>query len=90
MPQAVVDPDELRRFAQSLKRFSTGLDQQMLSLHAQLKALEDTWRDTEHRKFTEEFEVTMRSIASFVEAAEQHVPFLLRKAERVEEYLRQR
>jgi hypothetical protein len=29
-------------------------------------------------------------LARFLEAAEQHVPFLMRKADRIEEYLQQR
>jgi hypothetical protein len=32
----------------------------------------------------------MRVIQHFMEASNQHVPFLLRKAERIEEYLQQR
>jgi hypothetical protein len=32
----------------------------------------------------------MRQIARFNEAVEEQVPFLLRKADRLEEYLRQR
>jgi hypothetical protein len=52
--------------------------------------LNQTWRDKEHDKFVEEFEQTLQVMSRFVEAANQHVPFLLRKAERVEEYLQQR
>jgi hypothetical protein len=62
----------------------------MLALQAQLLNLGETWRDAEQQKFTEEFEATMRSIGRFVDAANEHVPFLLRKADRVEDYLRQR
>jgi hypothetical protein len=32
----------------------------------------------------------MRMAARFVEANEEHIPYLLRKAERIEEYLQQR
>lgn len=90
MPQAIVEPEELRRFAQSLKRFNTELLSQMAVLHGQLQGLSATWRDQEHLKFSEEFEQTMLALNRFVEATNQHIPFLLRKAERVEEYLSQR
>jgi len=90
MSQAIVDPGELRRFAHNLKRFNSELQTQMLALQAQLLNLGETWRDAEQQKFTEEFEATMRSIGRFVDAANEHVPFLLRKADRVEDYLRQR
>jgi uncharacterized protein YukE len=90
MPQAIVDPAELRRFAHNLKQFTNELHNQILVLHGQMIGLGDTWRDQEHEKFAEEFEQTMQSVQRFTEAANQHIPFLLRKAERVEEYLQQR
>jgi uncharacterized protein YukE len=90
MAQAIVDPADLRRFATSLKRFNSELMNQMAALHGQLVALGNTWRDQEHQKFVEEFEQTMKVLGRFVEASNQHIPFLLRKAERVEEYLQQK
>lgn len=90
MPQAIVDPAELKRFAHNLKHFNEELQNQMLVLHGQLVGLGDTWRDQEHEKFVQEFEDTMRVIQHFMEASSQHVPFLIRKAERIEEYLQQR
>ena len=90
MPQAIADPSELRRFANNLKRFTGDLQAGLSSMHGQLTALSDTWRDQEHEKFMQEFEQTMQVVGRFLEASSQHVPFLLRKAERVEEYLQQR
>jgi hypothetical protein len=90
MPQAIVDPGELRRFAVNLKKFNNELLNQMTVLHGQLMGLGQSWRDREHDKFVEEFEQTLTVIKRFVEATNQHVPFLMRKAERVEEYLQQR
>ncbi|KAA0215173.1 MAG: WXG100 family type VII secretion target [Leptolyngbya sp. PLA3] len=90
MAKAVVDPEELRRFAQALKRFNANLSQQMNALNGQMQSLSQTWRDQEQAKFVSEFEHTMRTLTRFTQAAEQHIPFLLRKADRVEEYLRQR
>ena len=83
MPQAIVDPGELRRFAVQLRRFNNELMKQMTALHGQLVGLGQTWRDKEHEKFVEEFEQTLQVVERFVEATNQHVPFLLRKAERV-------
>lgn len=90
MAQAIVDPAELRRFATNLKRFNGELMNQMAALHGQLVGLGNTWRDQEHQKFVEEFEQTMKVLGRFVDASNQHIPFLLRKAERVEEYLQQK
>jgi hypothetical protein len=90
MAQAIVDPAELRRFAHSLKKFNGELHHGMSVLYGQLVALGDTWRDQEHDKFRQEFEETLRVVEKFLAASEVHIPFLLRKAERVEEYLQQR
>jgi uncharacterized protein YukE len=90
MSQAIVDPGELRRFAQHLKQFNNDLQQQMAALHGQLVGLGQTWRDKEHEKFAEEFQQTLVAISRFVEASNEHIPFLMRKAQRVEEYLQQR
>lgn len=90
MSQAIVDPGELRRFASGVKRFCAELQHGMTVMHGQLLGLGDSWRDQEHLKFVEEFEQTMKSIDRFLQASEQHVPFLLRKAERIEDYLQQK
>ena len=90
MAQAIVDPAELRRFAHNLKKFNGELHHGMSVLHGQLVALGDSWRDQEHDKFRQEFEETLRVVEKFLAASEVHIPFLVRKAERVEEYLQQR
>ncbi len=90
MPQAIVNPEELRRFAQILKRFNGELRDSVLALHAQMIGLGDTWRDQEHEKFRLEFEQTMKVVERFLEASDQHVPILLHKAERIEDYLHHR
>jgi len=87
MPQAVVDPEELRQFARSLKKFNTDLRDRSNSLTNQLSALGTTWRDQEHNKFVEQFEEHLRIIQRFTESADQHIPYLLRKAEHIEDYL---
>ena len=90
MARAIVDPEDLRRFAHDLKRFNTELHGQLSALHGRLLELGQTWRDQEQKKFAEEFEKTIKVLARFVNASDQHIPFLLRKAERIDEYLQQR
>ena len=90
MSQAIVDPVELRRFANNLRRFNTDLEERMTALAAQLHALGTTWRDQEHKKFTDDFEQHMKVIARYIETTNEHAPFLIRKADRIEEYLQQR
>ena len=90
MPQAIVDPAQLRAFAGDLKRFDAEVSTLMQQLQAQFNSLGDTWRDQEHARFAREFEMTMRVLGHFIQEAEEHIPFLLRKAQRAEDYLRQR
>lgn len=90
MSQAIVDPDDLRRFAGMLRDFNADLQARLTALNGQMSTLSQSWRDQEQQKFAEEFTQHLRMAARFVEANEQHIPYLLRKAERIEEYLQQR
>jgi len=90
MAQAIVDPAELRRFAHQLKHFNEELRDRITMLHGQMVGLGDTWRDQEHEHFVQEFEQTLQVIQAFAASADEHIPFLLRKAEKVEQYLQQR
>ncbi|MBV8486857.1 MAG: WXG100 family type VII secretion target [Planctomycetaceae bacterium] len=90
MSQAIVSPEEIRRFAARLKQFNNELLNQLTVLRGQLSGLGQSWRDREHDKFVEEFDQTMQVIKRFVDSTNQHIPFLLRKADRADEYLQQR
>jgi uncharacterized protein YukE len=87
MPQAVVDPEELRAFAHSLKKFNAQLRDKASALGNQLSALSASWRDQEHKKFADEFETNMKVLLRFAETADEYVPHLLRKAQHIEDYL---
>ncbi|MBM4051395.1 MAG: hypothetical protein FJ270_01460 [Planctomycetes bacterium] len=90
MAKAVVDPQELRRFAHDLKKFNGELHAGIGTLGARMGTLQQTWRDQEQQKFQEEFEQTVKVLQKFLKASEIHVPFLMRKADRIDEYLQQR
>jgi uncharacterized protein YukE len=87
MPQAVVDPEALRQFAQSLKKFNGQLRERAAALGNQLAALNASWRDQEHKKFADEFETNMKVLLKFAETADAYVPYLIRKAQHIEDYL---
>ncbi|MDB6059197.1 MAG: WXG-repeat protein [Verrucomicrobiales bacterium] len=89
MAQAVMDPEQVRRFAEELKRFNADLQTRMSALQARFGQLSDSWQDQEHLKFAEEFKQTMKTLNKFMELSNQHGPYLLRKAQRIEEYLNQ-
>ncbi len=89
MAKAHVDPAELRRFARDLARFSHDLQALMGGLNARLRELEKTWRDQEQRAFTDQFEQTMRILNRFLDATEQHIGMLNKRAGHIEDYLQQ-
>jgi uncharacterized protein YukE len=90
MAQAIMDPEKVRRFADELQRFNSDLENRMSMLHARFSALGDTWSDQEHEKFADEFKTAMKALKKFVDLSRAHSPYLLRKAQRIEEYLNQR
>ena len=90
MGKAAVDPSELRRFASDLNRFNNELQNLMAGLNAKMRALENSWRDQEQRKFAEQFDSAVKVLGQFVESSQQHVQFLGKKASLIEEYLKQR
>jgi hypothetical protein len=88
MGQAIVDPEQLRNFAMQLKRFSGQLTDASTKLSQQMQQLAVSWRDQEHQKFTSDFENDLKQLRRLIESSERHVPYLLRKAELIEEYQR--
>ena len=82
--------EEVRRFAAELKRFNGDLRERSASLMARFTALGDSWQDQEQEKFSGEFIQLMKTLKAFLELSERHTPYLLRKAERIQQYLDQR
>jgi WXG100 family type VII secretion target len=90
MSQAIIDPEEVRRFAAELKRFNNEVKERTSSLMSRFAALGDSWQDQEHEKFSAEFLQMMKTMKRFIELSDQHAPYLLRKADRIQQYLDQR
>jgi hypothetical protein len=53
-----------------------------------MQHLATSWRDQEHQKFSQEFEQELKQLNRLIDASERHVPYLLRKAELIDEYQR--
>jgi uncharacterized protein YukE len=87
MPQAIVDPDDLREFGANLNRYIETLADATAALQSQFDHLSETWRDQEQVKFSGEFDQTVRAITQFQQASQEHIPFLLRKAAEIDQYL---
>ena len=87
MNQAIGDPEQIRQFAAQLSRFSEELKQRGSGLSAQMNQLEQSWRDEQQRKFNHEFQDQLRQLSRLIQATQEHVPYLLRKAEQLDAYL---
>lgn len=88
MPQAIVDPEQLRQFAMMLRRFNETLTQASGMLSQEMQRLATSWRDQEHQKFSVEFEEHLKQLSRLIDSGERHIPYLIRKAELIEEYQR--
>ena len=90
MSQAIANHEHLERFAGQLQTFQNQVDEGLGTLRAQFSTLSDTWQDQEQQKFELEFDEMARSVRRFIEASENHVPYLRSKAEWLRGYLEQR
>lgn len=87
MAQAIVDPEQLRQFAGMLRRYNQQLRESTTTLTQAMGRLSESWRDQEHHKFVDEFDEQLRQVQRLVERSDQHIPYLLKKAELIEQYL---
>jgi uncharacterized protein YukE len=87
MPQAIVDPEQLRQFAAMLQRYTQTLRETTAALSQAQARLNESWRDQEQRRFSEEFDDQVKLVQKLLDMSERHVPYLVKKAEIVEQYL---
>ena len=87
MNQAIADPEQLRQFAAHLHRFTEEIKSLSSNLSGHMNQLEQTWRDDQQRKYADEFNSKMQQMGRLIKASEEHVPYLLRKAEQIDAYL---
>ena len=87
MAQVHANPEELQRFARNLKQFNEQLRQSMAQLNGQFNQLGGTWQDQKHQKFAQEFQQTVKVLERFLQTTDQHIPFLLKEAELLSQYL---
>ena len=74
MAKAMMDPEEVRRFAEELKRFNGDLQNRLTSLQARFSSLSETWQDQENDKYSEEFKTT-RSVTIAHHGVEIHIKY---------------
>lgn len=87
MAQAIGDPDELERFAQSLTQFIETLHEALDGLNRSFGTLGDTWQDAKRASFEEEYNQLVMQLSHFEAAALEQVPYLYMLASRLRDYL---
>lgn len=87
MPQAIGDPDELDRFAQSLAQFIDTLNEAVNGLNQSFSALGETWQDEKRATFEEDYNVLVQQLSNFEANASEQVPYLHELASRLRDYL---
>ncbi len=90
MAQAIVDPEELERFARNLNDFTNHLLNGMRFLDGCFNNLGVTWRDQEHQKFEQQYRETEKNLRRFLDVSKAHTIMLHKKAEHVRNYLKQK
>jgi uncharacterized protein YukE len=84
---AIVNPEDLIRFARALKAFDSELMQIHARMQMEFQRVSQTWRDQQQQKFSGEFEQMTQLLRHFHQTAEQHVPQLMGKAGLAQDYL---
>ncbi len=88
--QAVVNPEELKRFADNLRRVNETVKDQQRQLRGHFSRLSESWRDNEFSRFEEKFKDAMKALDKYLQSSDEHVPRLLKKAKAAEDYVNQK
>jgi len=87
MAQAIGDPEELERFAHSLRAFVDSLNDAVGNLNGAFAALGDTWQDEKRARFEEAYRELVQQLRQFDSNASEQIPYLTALAARLRDYL---
>lgn len=90
MPQAIVDPSELRSFAARLEGTVNQMSDSKKGIASKFGELHSHWTDHKHDEFERVFQEMMTRLDSFFHASTKYVRFLRAKAAMGDEYLHTR
>ena len=83
MSKVIIDADELDQFATQLNSFNSVLTGETSKLRGQFRRLGETWRDPQYTKFAQEFDQTMKNLERFRRTADEVIPKLRTKSQRI-------
>jgi len=87
MPQAIVDPDELRRFASFLDSIAESIRNKRTVVGSSFGSLKEVWRDQKYAQFERVFSETTTQLDRFLRDAANYAQYLRKKAAIVDRYL---
>lgn len=87
MPQTIVNPTELRRFASFLVEIANEIHGKKSSTTQKLDDLKKVWRDARFHEFEPVYANATQEIDRFVKSALAYAQYLEEKARRVDRYL---
>ena len=87
MAQVFADPEELERFAHSVKQFIDSLNDAVGNLNGAFASLGDTWQDDKRIKFEEDYNALVQQLHQFNVSAEEQVSYLAALASQLHDYL---
>lgn len=90
MVQAIVDPEDVLKFAAQLRQHNNDLRNLLSQMNGQLQSLGQTWRDVEYSRFQGDFKNAAMMLSRFADNSDQYAIFLNKKAAKAQEYLQQR
>ena len=85
MARVLVEPDDLREFANGIRKYLDTVESETNNLKNIFDKLE--WNDQKTEEFSKRLDELLRILEHFKEGAEEEIPYLLQQAETLEEYL---
>lgn len=90
MSDVHANPDDLERFAATLRRGIEDLEHQTKRLSAEYSRLGSSWKDKKFQRFAADFDRSMNNLRSATRALEPYPPQLRRHAVALRQFLNAR
>lgn len=87
MSKVIVDPDEVRQFANSLERAAESIRGRKTDANSSYKQLTQVWKDEKYRQFDKVLFDTLIQLDQFMRFAEAYASYLRKKAAKAKAYL---
>lgn len=87
MPSVIIDPDEVRHFANYLAHTAEAIMERERDTTAAYRHLTELWKDEKYRQFDEVFHDLLIYLNNFCQGAQMMAAHLDRKARAVDDYL---